>query len=136
MDAGTAVQTAVYQALTAAPPIGAQVSDGPQQGATYPQIEIQGNLSRAWKSAAVRGEQITVEIHVWSRYDGYKEARALIGSIRDRLDEVDLPMNSGADLVDIQFYNEDLMIDVDNITRHGIVRFIATVVVPLPGASH
>jgi hypothetical protein len=33
-------------------------------------------------------------------------------------------------LVDIQFYNEDLMMDVDMMTRHGIVRLLATVVVP------
>jgi hypothetical protein len=130
MDAGTALQTAVYSVLTAAPPIGAGVFDRVPDNATYPQIEIVGGTSRAWKSALVRGEQVTVEIHIWSRYDGYKEARQLLADVRDRIDEVDLPVPAGVTLVDIQFVEEDLMIDVDNLTRHGWVRFLAIVTVP------
>ena len=128
-DAGSALQTAVFTALSAAPPIGAAVYDRVPENAPYPQIEILGGISNAWKFAAVRGEQVTVEIHVWSRYDGYKEARALLATIRDRIDEIDLALN-GVGLVDIQFLNEDLMLDVDNMTRHGILRFNAICVVP------
>jgi hypothetical protein len=127
-DAGSALQTAVFSALSAAPPIGAPVYDRVPEDAPYPQIEIIGGMSRTWRYAAIWGEQITVEIHVWSRYDGYKEARSLLAAIRQRLDEQDLPM-SGVILVDIQYLNEDLMMDVDNMTRHGIVRLTATCVV-------
>jgi hypothetical protein len=129
MDAGTALQMAVYGALSAAPPIGAPVFDQVPENAAYPQIEIAGGSSRAWKSALVRGEQVTVEIHIWSRYDGYKEARQLLAAVRDRIDEVDLVLPEGVLLVDIQFVEEDVMIDVDDVTRHGWVRFLATVVV-------
>lgn len=128
-SAGAALQTAIYSVLTAAPPIGAAVYDKVPENAAYPQIELAGNMSRAWRFTKVWGEQVTVEIHVWSRYDGYKEARLLLDAVRSRLDEQDLPMN-GALLVDIQYLNEDLMLDADNMTRHGIVRFNAFVVVP------
>ena len=128
-DAGSALQTAIFSALTAAPPIGAAVYDRVPENAPYPQIEILGGMSRAWRFSAIWGEQITVEIHIWSRYDGYKEARNLLAAVRQRLDEQDLPMN-GVGLVDIQYLNEDLMLDVDNMTRHGILRFNAMCVVP------
>lgn len=129
LDAGSALQTAIWQALTADPPIGAPVYDKVPENATYPQIEITGGISRTWRFAGIWGEQITVEIHVWSRYDGFKEARTLLAAVRQRLDEQDLPMN-GVGLVDIQYLNEDLMLDVDSMTRHGIVRFTASCVVP------
>jgi hypothetical protein len=129
MDAGTALQAAVFLALTADPPIGANVADSIPNDAQYPQIEIVGGISRTWRYQGVWGEQPMVEIHVWSRYNGYKEARSLMSEIRNRLDEIDLALN-GVALVDIQFYNEDLMMDVDMMTRHGIVRLLATVVVP------
>lgn len=131
LDAGAAVQMAVWQALTAAPSIGAGVYDRVPENAAYPQIEITGGMQRDWSHAVVRGEQITVEIHIWSRYNGYAEARSLMAEVRRRLDlqPLVLPVE-GMNLVDMMYTTTDLMMDVDMMTRHGIVRFNATVTVP------
>jgi hypothetical protein len=131
LDAGAAVQQAVFQALTAAPPIGAGVFDRVPENAAYPQIEITGSTQRDWSHAVVRGEQITVEIHIWSRYNGFMEARALMAEVRRRLDlqPLVLPVD-GMNLVDMMYTTADLMMDVDTMTRHGILRFNATVTVP------
>jgi Protein of unknown function (DUF3168) len=131
LDAGAAVQTAVWQALTADPPIGAGVYDRLPENAPYPQIEITGGAQRDWSHAVVRGEQITVELHIWSRYNGFAEARSLMAQVRKRLDlqPLVLPVE-GMTLVDLMYTTADLMLDVDMMTRHGIVRFNATVTVP------
>lgn len=128
-DASTQVAGAVWRALTADPPIGAAVYDRVPEGAAYPQIEMAGGQGRDFSAALVRGEIVTVEIHVWSHYDGWLEARQLMAAVRERLDGMILPL-TGATMVDQQYTDHDLMLDPDGLTRHGICRFNVTVTVP------
>jgi hypothetical protein len=119
---------AIYAALVAAPPIGAGVYEAAPQGADYPHIEIDGGRAYDWSAQLLRGEETLVEIHVWSRYRGHKEARELLGKIKDRLHEQPLSL-TGATFIDMRFEDLELFTDADGMTRHGIIRFRATTTV-------
>ncbi len=123
-DGFLTLQGAIYAALTAAPSIGASVYDAVPQGAAYPHIEIGEGLTLDWSAGLMRGEEHRVDIHVWSRYRGAKEARELIAKIKDRLHEQALALTGNA-LVDVRFSDADLAVDADGLTRHGVVRFRA-----------
>lgn len=125
MTAQLPLHAAIYAALAAGPDIGAGIYDVVPQDAAYPHIEIAGGRARDWSAQLLRGEETTVEIHVWSRYRGRKEARELLGKIKDRLHEVALPL-TGATLIDIRFRDlEGPFTDADGVTQHGIIRFTA-----------
>lgn len=123
MTAQLPLYAAIYAALTATP-IGADVYDAVPQNAAYPHIEIAGGQAYDWSAILMRGEETTVEIHVWSRYRGYAEARELLGKIKDRLHEQSLSL-TGATFIDARYENMDLFTDLDGLTRHGIIRFRA-----------
>lgn len=124
MTAQLPLYAAVYAALVAAPPIGAGVYDVAPQDAAYPHIEIGGGQALDWSAALMRGEETTIEIHVWSRYRGRKEARELLGKIKDRLHEQSLAL-TGATFIDCRFRDLEQFTDADGITQHGVIRFTA-----------
>ena len=128
MSPQPALFPAIYAALSAAPSLGAGIYDAVPQNAAYPHIEIAPGRAYDWSAILLRGEETIVEIHIWSRYRGYKEARDLMASIKDRLHEQALSL-TGATLVDIRFEDSELFTDVDGLTRHGIIRFRATATV-------
>jgi hypothetical protein len=115
---------AIYTALAASPPIGAGIYDAVPQGAAYPHVEIAGGRAYDWSAQIMRGEETIIEVHVWSRYAGYAEARTLLGKIKDRLHEASLSL-TGATFIDCRFSDLDLFTDADGATRHGIIRFTA-----------
>lgn len=124
MTAQLPLYAAIYAALIAAPPLGAGIYDAVPQDAAYPHVEIGGGQALDWSAQLLRGEETTVEIHVWSRYRGYAEARTLLGKIKDRLHEASLSL-TGATFIDCRFVDLDLFTDADGLTRHGVIRFRA-----------
>lgn len=124
MTAQLPLYAAIYAALAAAPDIGAAIYDTAPQTAAYPHIEIDGGRAYDWSAQLLRGEETIIEIHVWSRYRGYAEARTLLGKVKDRLHEQALTL-TGATFIDCRFRDLDLFTDVDGLTRHGIIRFHA-----------
>lgn len=124
-DASLTLQAAVYGALAAAPPIGAAVYDAVPQAAAYPHIEIGDGLATDWSAQLLRGERHRIDIHVWSRYRGQKEAKELLAAIKARLHEKAFTLAGNA-LVDIRVSDSETMTDADGLTRHGIIRFVAT----------
>lgn len=125
MTAQLPLYAAVYAALAAAPPIGADIYDVVPQNAAYPHIEIGGGQALDWSAALMRGEQTTIEVHVWSRARGRSEARNLLGKIKDRLHEQSLSL-SGATFIDCRFSDLDgPFTDADGTTQHGVIRFTA-----------
>lgn len=124
MTAQPALYAAVYAALSAAPSIGAGVYDAVPQDAAYPHIEIAGGSAVDWSAQQLPAEESTIEIHVWSRYRGYAEARALLAEVKSRLHERALDM-TGARFIDCRFEDSELFTDADGLTRHGVIRFRA-----------
>lgn len=123
-DGFLTLQAAIYSALTANPAIGAQIYDAVPQAAAYPHIEIGEGLTLDWSAGLMRGEEHRIDVHVWSRYRGAKEARELMAKVKNRLHEQSLTLTGNA-LVDVRFSDSDLTVDADGLTRHGVVRFRA-----------
>ncbi len=121
------VQTAVYDALTAASPTiaGGRVYDDVPDKPDYPFIEISdGQLLTDDTTGAAedgdRGIQEFIDIHVWSRYRGKKEIYDLNAEIYDALHLKSLTVTGRASALSWVRTTRNLR-DNDGITRHSVI---------------
>lgn len=116
----TAIQAAIYTALNGN--IAASVYDNVPKNANYPYVTIGDDSHLAWDTDTTLGAETTITLHVWSRYDGMKEAKDIQASIYSILHRANLSV-SGYTLVTIDFVQSDIFIDADGFTRHGAQTF-------------
>lgn len=64
----------------------------------------------------------TMQVHVWSRYDGNKEASDIQDLIYDALHRTQ-PTVVGYGVSDVQQVFGEILRDPDGLTRHGVQRF-------------
>ena len=74
----------------------------------------------------LHGNEITINIHVWSQYKGSKETKQIMDKIHDLLHNSNLNV-TGHNLINLRFEFSDIMRDPDGITRHGVMRFRAII---------
>lgn len=79
------VQTAIYEALTAAPAT-YPVYDAVPQGAAFPYLVIGEWTAQPDEILEVASTDADVMIHAWSRHPGKLEAHQLLQFVRARLD--------------------------------------------------
>ena len=126
-DSSFALQTAVYAALTT--PALAEVSkvvDHPitdPQASDFPFVQIgdedyQPDDTDDGGGDGGVGEFITV--HVWSRYRGKKQAKAICSEIYDRLHGASLTVTGRASAL-CWVRSRLILNDPDGLTRHGVV---------------
>lgn len=68
------------------------------------------------------GNEQTLTLHCWSRYQGHKEVWQMIEALNDALDDIALTV-SGNTPVFIFSEFADAFLDGDGRTYHGVVRF-------------
>jgi len=95
--------------------------DMPKQ-APYPYVVMGEMIGRDWSDKFVPGMEVHSTIHIWSQYAGRKEAAEMGDAILQALSKspLDLAPNFRAVLDELDTH--DLIIDIDGITRHGILR--------------
>lgn len=121
-----ALQCAIVAALTPALH-GAPIYDDPPADAPYPHVEI-GEIALTDAGAALTAvDKGDVTLHVWSRYNGAKEARALLARMRAALDGAALALDGGHGCLSLTPAFETVFIDADGRTRHGVIRFTALI---------
>lgn len=88
----------------------------------FPYITMGEIIARDWSDKFENGTEVYSTIHVWSRYRGRKEADEMADGILQALTSgsLDLAPNFRASFDRLDSYN--LIIDMDGITRHGILR--------------
>lgn len=127
----SALQTAVYTALTANTPLMAAVTgiyDGaPQSGdsqdpALMPYVTFDDDDAGAWATDDWSGGEVIVNLSVWSRYQGRKEAKDILGLIRSALDRATLSV-AGYNFVTCDYQSSGVILDADGETRHGLIAF-------------
>lgn len=96
--------------------------DMPEQPA-YPYVTMGEITARDWSDKFEPGQEITSTIHIWSQYRGKKEIADMGDGILQALlrQGLDLSPNFRAVLGDLDTH--DLIIDIDGITRHAVLRF-------------
>lgn len=112
-----AIVAALKPALNPVP-----VLDDVPANAAFPYVVIGEDTVTDWSTVDRDGEEIDTTIHVWSRYDGRKEIKELMGKVKTALHEQRLTV-AGQHLVSLRFAFETSFVEPDGKTRHGVIRF-------------
>ncbi len=97
------------------------VYDDHPQSAAYPYV-VMGEITAVdWSAKGEPGQEVLSTLHFWSTYDGKKEVLEMYDGVLQAITraELDLAPNFRAFGY---FDNWNLIIDIDGITRHGILR--------------
>lgn len=122
-DLALAFQKAVYARLTAAP-YHLTVYDNVPDDATFPYVVIGEDTIIDWSFVGVRGEELTLLLHVWSRSAGRAECKQMLEQIKTALHEQELALETGHNTL-TRFAFEETLLDEDGRTWHGVIRFRA-----------
>jgi hypothetical protein len=125
-----ALQSRIYATLNGdsnlTSTLGASIYDDVPQGSAYPFVSIGEEQSNEYGTMDLDGMDTALTIHVWSRYDGAKETKDILDRIHTLLHDSSLSV-TGFNLVNLRFEFSDIMRDPDGVTRHGVIRFRATI---------
>lgn len=126
MSAELQVQGGIYSALTGSAALMAAVSgvfdDVPVNYDLFPFVTIGEDTSVQWDTDKGTGSNVTVNIHVWSRFKGHEETKTIQGLIYNALHNATL-VYTGYNSVLCQQRAIDSFMDPDGITRHGFQTF-------------
>ena len=123
------LQQAVYTRLVAQLPTVNIYDDAPGQPDgipenNFPYIVIGDDTEVPWDTDDVLGMSLTITLHVWSRYRGKKECKALLGNIYTALHRQAANLSAtGYTFVDCLFEFSNILDQNDGITRHGVCRY-------------
>lgn len=120
-----AIHTVIYQTLTSHAPLMAMVKgvfDDVSEDQTFPYVTIGESTHNENDTVAVFGDDSTITVHVWSRYEGRSETKRIQGAIYDALHRAK-PTYSGYNIMGVDWVSSDSFIDTDGETRHGVQVF-------------
>ena len=128
-NAGWDLQKAAYAALIANAPLiallgGGRIYDDVPQDAAFPYVVLDQMRLNDWSTGTERGSEHILMLHVWSRYDGKREAYEIADAIREVLDDAELTLDDNR-LINLSHQFSDLKRDTDGETYHGVMRFRA-----------
>ena len=126
---GWDLQKAAYQSLAADAALigllgGERLYDHVPQSSAFPYVAIDQMRINDWSTGSERGSEHVLMLHIWSRYDGKREAYEIADAIRNRLDDAELTLDDNR-LVNLMHQYSDLKRDPDGETYHAIMRFRA-----------
>ena len=116
-------QKKIYEALNGV--VSCSVYDNAPQGASFPYVTIgEANLLDD-DTDTEQGVLISYVIHTWSRSDGYKEIKTIMGEIYNALHLTKFS-ESGYSFTENYFLSSDPFVETDGKTRHGVQNFKLT----------
>ncbi len=126
---GWALQKAAYEALIADSALttllgGDRLYDHVPQSSAFPYVAIDQMRINDWSTGTERGSEHVLMLHIWSRYDGKREAYEIADAVREALDDAELTLDDNR-LVNLSHQYSDLKRDPDGETYHGVMRFRA-----------
>ena len=125
-----ALQTTLYSTLKGdsnlPSTLGAGVYDEVPEDSAFPYITMGEISATDYGVKDADGSDNTVNIHVWSQYKGAKQAKDIMDRVHTLLHNSSLSV-SGFNLVNLRFEFSDILRDPDGVTRHGVMRFRATI---------
>lgn len=119
------IQKAFYDALTGSTSVMALVSgvfDHVPPKQAFPYICIGDDTAIDWDTDNSVGLEATCTLHVWSDYRGRSQAKNIMETIYGLLHRQDMTIE-GYTTVDVQCEYQEVGVDPDGLTRHGVMRF-------------
>lgn len=96
--------------------------DNPEQ-APYPYVAMGEMTAADWSDKFEPGQEVYSTLHIWSQYKGRKEVVEMGDAILQAFTKSTLDLGpifrAALDELDLN----EIIIDIDGITRHGIMRF-------------
>lgn len=93
---------------------------------SFPYVVIGEQTVARWDRDDKTGAVVTVTLHVWSRFRGTEEAKAIMAEIETRLHRQALT-HTGFTFIDCLHEFGSTMDDPDGNLRHGITRYRLTI---------
>lgn len=127
-NSALATQTALYSKLTGTSTItdllasATSVYSRVTDEAAFPYIVIGHDTALDWDSKTFHGMDISITLHIWSRYRGNKECLQIMAAIYDALHDQSLTI-SGQNHVLTRLEFQQTTLDPDGITFHGVQRY-------------
>jgi len=103
---------------------GARIFDDVPQDTPFPFITLGTASVSDWSTGTESGLEHRLDVHVWSRYAGKRQAYEVIDAVRAVLHDAALSLN-GAQLVNLRCQSFEVRRDDDGETYHGVARFRA-----------
>jgi hypothetical protein len=125
MTALLEIQKAVYSKLTGDITLMGMIKgvfDDVPDNQPFPYITIGEATENPFNTFERKGRDTTFTLHIWSQYNGYKEALEILDRMNTLLDNETLPI-AGFSLVYCQFENAATIEESDGVTRHVPVRY-------------
>lgn len=123
------VLAAIYSRLTTDPLTSSYaVYNQPPANISFPYVVISDLISGKsfdWTSRDIKAEEHSIAIHVWSEYEGDKEASDMMDAIAQAITASDLSISGYTSLKCIVEFSE-VLVDMETegrYLRHGIIRF-------------
>lgn len=131
MSAAFEIQKALYAVLSSDTDLGVLVGsriydDVPDNQNTFPFVTIGEDTLTQWDTDQKLGYEVSLVIHVWSRYRGRKETKEIQAAIYDALHNAPLSV-TGYDNFLMQEREAESFLDPDGKTRHGIQTYHALI---------
>lgn len=92
----------------------------------FPYITIGDDNAVEWDTDTELGAEITLSIHVWSRFRGRSQAKEIQSAIYKALHRAKLTI-ACYNNVGIEFRASEIFLDSDGKTRHGVQTFTITI---------
>lgn len=125
MSAQLAIQQTIYELLSADTELTGKIGgiyDGFPQHEPFPYITLGDGTSTPFATFEHMGEEVFINIHIWSRYKGFKEGLEISRDIHRMLSQQNIQV-ADFGTVGSYFDSSDTLRDPDGITRHFILRY-------------
>ncbi|MFL5238101.1 MAG: DUF3168 domain-containing protein [Rhizomicrobium sp.] len=125
-----ALQQAIFAALSGSTDLQALLSDPPRlfdfvpPDSAFPYVVLGDGSEADWSTATEDGTEHTIQIDVWSRQPGHREAKQIADVIRSVLNNAALIV-TGAALIDIRHVTTDFSREPDGQTFRARLTFRA-----------
>lgn len=124
LDPSLAVQKAILDVLKGATAAGANVYDAVPTADPFPRITIGEGQALPNHADCMRGSELFIDVHVWSRKIGFSEAKGIADQVRTLIDDATLSVTGH--VVDIiEFDSARHLRDPDGLTSHIAMTFRA-----------
>jgi len=123
-----ALQQAIFAALSASSDltalVGNRLFDFVPPDSAFPYVVLGDGGESDWSTSTENGTEHAIQIDVWSREPGHKEAKQIADVIRAALNNTALSV-SGATLIDIRHLTTDFSREPDGQTFRARLQFRA-----------
>ncbi|WP_226639322.1 DUF3168 domain-containing protein [Priestia flexa] len=92
------------------------------EGTPYPYVTIGEPTVLPFETKTSFGEEVAIVLHCWSQYPGKKEAFEILNLILGAITKSPLVITGGFSLLKTELEQMTVIIDIDDVTRHGIIR--------------